>query len=98
MAAARVDVDVAWSEVEVGKIVDVGTVPEDVGETELGRDDVPSDVEEVAYERCKHASVYEITTRLTEVGADICHTNSSYDIQEDMVRGLLAPTRRAELT
>lgn len=57
MAAARVDVDVAWLEVEVGEIVDVGTVPEDVGETELGRDDVPSDVEEVAYGRCKHASV-----------------------------------------
>ena len=41
---------------------------------------------------------YEMMTRLTEVGADICRTNNSYDIQEDMVRSLLAPTRRAELT
>jgi hypothetical protein len=41
---------------------------------------------------------YEMMTRLTEVGADICRTKNSYDIQEDMVRSLLAPTRRAELT
>ena len=54
MAAARVDVDVTWSEVEEGKIVDVGTVPEDVGKTELSADDVPSDVK-VTYGRCKNA-------------------------------------------
>ena len=54
MAAAGVDVDVTWSEVEVSEIVDVGTVPEDVGKTELGGDDVPSDVE-VTYECRKNA-------------------------------------------
>lgn len=60
-AAARVDDDIAWLEVEVGKRVDVGTVvvakfSDDVGETELSGDDsksVPSDVE-VAYEYCKY--------------------------------------------
>ena len=81
MAAAGVDEDVAWLEVEV--MVDVGatvvaTSPDDVGETELSGDDgkaVLSDV--VAYKYCKHALVYEMMTRLTEAGADICDTASS---------------------
>ena len=61
MEAARVDVDVAWSDVEVGEITDVGTVAEDVGKTELSGDDVPSNVV-VVYECCKHASVFEMMT------------------------------------
>jgi len=51
-AAARVDDDIAWLEVEVGKVVDVVvTFPEDVGEAELSGDDgrsMLSNVEEVA--------------------------------------------------
>ena len=54
MAPAGVEVDVTRSEVEVCEIVDVGTVPEDVGKTELVGDEVPSDVE-VTYECCKNA-------------------------------------------
>lgn len=80
MAAASVGDDVAWLEVDVGKTVDIGTVvvatfPDDVGETVLSEDDaktVPSDV--VAYKCCKHALIYEMMTRLTEVGADVCST------------------------
>ena len=53
--------------------MEVGTVPGDVGKTELSGDDVPSNGV-VVYECCKHASVYEMMTQLTEVGADICST------------------------
>jgi len=60
-AAARVDDDDAWLAVEVGEMVDVGAVVDELGKTELSGDDgkrVLSNVE-VAYECCKHASVYD---------------------------------------
>jgi hypothetical protein len=76
-AAAKVDDGVAWLEVEAGKMVDVGivviaTFPDDVDETELGEEGVPSGVE-VAYSYCEHASGY-MMSGLTEMGADICST------------------------
>jgi len=59
MAAAgkSVDDDVAETEAKLGEVMDVGTVavptvPDDIGGTELSRDDgesVPSDEGEVAY-------------------------------------------------
>jgi hypothetical protein len=101
-AAAKVDDGVAWLEVEAGKMVDVGVVvatfPDDVDETELSGD-VPSGVE-VAYGCCKHASGYNMMSGLTEMGADICSTIRSYDMNtQDMMRGLPARimTRKAEL-
>jgi hypothetical protein len=83
-AAAKVDDGVAWLEVKAGKMVDVGivviaTFPDDVDEAELSGDDVPSG-EEVTYSRCKHVSAYKTMTGLTEMGADICSTIRSYDM------------------
>jgi hypothetical protein len=86
-AAAKVDDGVAWLEVTAGKMVDVGivviaTFPEDVDEAELSGDDdkcVPSG-EELTYSYCKHVSAYKTMTGLTEMGADICSTIRSYDM------------------
>lgn len=84
-AAAKVDDGVAWLEVEAGTTVDVGivvvaTFPDDVDETGLnGDDDEPSGVE-VAYGYCEHASGYKMMSELTEMGADVCSTIRSYDI------------------
>jgi hypothetical protein len=107
-AAAKVDDGVAWLEVKAGKMVDVGilviaTFPDDVDETEPSGDDdkcVPSGVE-VTYGCCKHVSAYKMMSWLTEMGADICSTIRSYDMNTyDMIRGLPARimTRKAELT
>ena len=86
-AAAKVDDGVAWLGVEAGRMVDVGivviaTFPDDVDKTELGGDNdkcVPSGVE-VTYGCCKHVSGYKAMTGLTEMGADICSTIRSYDM------------------
>jgi hypothetical protein len=79
-AAAKVDDGVAWLEAEVGKMVAViATLPDDVDETELKGDDVPSGVE-VTYGCCKHVSAYKTMSGLTEMGADICTTIRSYDM------------------
>ena len=86
-AAAKVDVGVAWLEVEAGKTVGVGivviaTFPDDVDEAELSGDDdkcVPSGIE-VTYGCCKHVLAYRTMTGLTEMGADICSTIRSYDM------------------
>jgi len=107
-AAATVDDGVTWLEVEAGKMVDDGIVvvakfPDDVDGTGLSGDDdrsVPSGVE-VAYNGCKRASAHNMMTRLTEMGADICSTIRSYEMNiRDNVGDLLVPTmtRRAGRT
>lgn len=86
-AAAKVDDGVAWLEVEAGKMVDVGivviaTFPDDVDETEPSGDVdkcVPSGVE-VTYDCCKHVSAYKTMSGLTEIGADICSTITSFNM------------------